>query len=948
VRNLFSILFFVTAAAFAAAPVPTPLQFEFFEKQVRPLLVERCYECHAEKKQKGGLRLDSAAAVLKGGDSGPALVPGHPDQSKIIEGISWSDPDFQMPPKNKLAESEIAVLSKWIETGAADPRTNAEPAAPKVGSAENSLHWAYQPLSDAPPPKPKNTAWARNAVDHFILAKLEAKNIQPAPDAEPASLVRRAYYDLTGLPPTPEEINVFSGSDPRKSFPELVDRLLASPRFGERWGRHWLDVARYGESVTLRGLIFKDAWRYRDYVISVFNEDVPYDQFIREQISGDLLSSQDVALRQRQVVATTFLVLGNTNFEEQDKAQLRMDVVDEQLDTIGKAFLAQTFGCARCHDHKFDPIPARDYYAMAGILRNAQTLIDANVSTWVTVPLPLVPDEEKIYAEQEAKVAAVETEIKAAKETVRRLAGVSGETKSAGSRQIIQPEALPGIVVDSAQAKAVGHWMHSQFSKNYIGDGYLHDENSGKGEKTLTFIPEIKVAGKYEVRLAYVHSQNRSTNVPVTISHADGETTVHVNQQESPVLDGRFVSLGQFRFEKSGFASVLVANEGTTGHVIADAVQFFPLDSADGAPKRAKSKSAPNGPQQAAADEVKSLEARLKKLRDSGPKRPEVMSVREQAEIGDTQINIRGNVHNKGPTVPRGFLQVATVGPVPAIPDNQSGRRELADWIASSQNPLTARVMVNRVWHWLLGSGLVRTPDNFGKMGETPSHPELLDYLASCFIEDDWSVKKLIREIMLSHTYQLAGATADKTGSSAAADPENRLFGHANLRRLDAESIRDTILFVSGDLKLDMGGRTFDEGMASDFAFNSTEPRRSVYLPVFRNALPEVFEVFDFADPSMVTGVRNVSTVAPQALFLMNHPWVREQSRRTAQRLLASPATNDRDRVGRLYQMTVGRAPNAKEISIAMKNLAGEPDATEAWAQLVQAVFASIDFRYLN
>ena len=936
---------------------------ESFEKRIRPLLADRCYECHGEKKQKGGLRLDSAAALRKGGDSGPALVPGRPEESLMIKAISWSDPDLQMPPKNKLTDSEISALTEWVKTGAPDPRTNAPSAIAATAGMSATNHWAYQAVKKIEPPQTRNTEWPRSSIDRFILAKLEAKQMTPAPDADRETLVRRAYYDLIGLPPTPEQVDAFVGNKAPGAFAGIVDELLASPQFGERWGRHWLDVARYAESVTLRGLVFKEAWRYRDYVIDAFNKDLPFDQFVREQLAGDLLPASDISERQRQLTAVTFLALGNSNLEEQDKAQLRMDIVDEQLDTIGKAFLGQTFGCARCHDHKFDPIPARDYYAMAGILRSTKTVTNANVSGWIEAPMPVPPEQEAIFVAHEKEVAALQSEIKKAKDAAKALAGKSSEPKSGRDFKpaVIAANELAGLVVDSSQARAVGQWKHSQFSKHYIGDGYLHDDLKDKGGKTLTFQPDLKKAGQYEVRLAYQHGTSRATNVPVTVFHADGETTVVVNEQEAPVLDGRFVSLGQYRFEGNGFGYALVSNEGTMGHVTADAVQFLPVEMLDVAAasdstktdstKRASKASGKNG-----SSELKTLEEKLKALVKSGPKRPLVMAVREEEKIEDTFIHVRGNVHNLGAKVPRGFLQAATLTTPPSVPANQSGRREFAEWIVSPSNPLTARVMVNRVWHWLFGAGLVRTTDNFGTMGEMPSHPELLDHLAAQFIEQGWSVKKLVREMMLSRTYQLSaeresgrfGSGKDTPAAHPDADPENRLLGHANRRRLDAECIRDTMLFVSGQLNNRGGGPSFKPGLSADYGFNYGEPRRSVYVPAFRNALPEIFEAFDFADPSIVVGTRNVSTVAPQALFLMNHPFVREQARAAALRLRSENLDSDDTRVRRAYRVALGRIPSAGEVALAKKQLSAVSDPVEGWTDILHALFASADFRYLN
>ncbi|MGH9203166.1 MAG: DUF1549 domain-containing protein, partial [Vicinamibacterales bacterium] len=422
-----------------------------------------------------------------------------------------------------------------VRMGAPDPRAGvASATAAKSGFKidEGRRHWAYRLPRKLTPPQVKDPGWARNDIDRFLLARLEEKGIKPVADADRATLLRRAYFDLIGLPPAPDQIDAFLNDTRPGAFARVVDGLLASPYFGERWARHWLDVARFGESVTLRGFIFKEAWRYRDYVIEVFNNDYPYDRFVKEQVAGDLLPHGSLEERRRGLIATTFLVLGNTNFEEQDKKQLEMDVVDEQLDTLGKAILAQTIGCARCHDHKFDPVPTKDYYALAGILRNVRALEHANVSKWIERPLPLEPEQEAVYAKREAVVVALQTELKAAKEAAKTLAVKSAEVSGAIKASVAAASELPGIVVDSAQAKAVGEWKHSQYSRHYIGDGYLHDLDKGKGEKTLTFIPEITRPGRYEVRIAYVHAPNRAENVPVTIFHAGGETTVQVNQRE--------------------------------------------------------------------------------------------------------------------------------------------------------------------------------------------------------------------------------------------------------------------------------------------------------------------------------------------------------------------------------------------------------------------------------
>jgi hypothetical protein len=924
----------------ASAAPPTPAALDHFEKKVRPVLVEHCYSCHsaeaeAKKKLRGGLRLDTREAVLTGGDTGPALVPGKPGESLLLKTLRY-DGDVKMPPKGKLPDSVIADVEKWIKDGAADPRQAAGPAkSGPIDLEKGRQFWAYKLPVKPAAPAVKDATWAATAIDRFVLAGLEAKGLKPAEDADRATLARRLYYDLTGLPPSPAEVDAFVNDADPAAYEKLVDRLLASPAFGERWGRHWLDVARYAESVTLRGLVFKEAWRYRDYVIDSFNRDVPFDRFVREQIAGDLLPAATTADRTRQIVATTYLQLGNSNLEEQDKRQLRMDVVDEQLDVIGKGLLAQTITCARCHDHKFDPIPTRDYYSLAGILRNVKALKDSNVSNWIEVPLPAPPEVEQAVRKHETAVADLQARIKTAKAKPSAKAATTQAAKG-----VLAVKDVPGVVVDDAAAMKVGDWKESKVSGTFIGGGYIHDENKGKGDKSLTFQPELPMTGRYEVWLAYSPGTSRADNVPITVFSADGEKNLTVDMKANPPLLGRFVSLGQYRFERKGQSFVLISNEGTKGHVTADAVTFIPADQVPAA-----TADAAKSPLAKVEVDVAKLEAELKKLQAAAPKRPMAMSVVEEDKVAEIRVNVRGIVHNLGEPAPRGFLRVATHGKLPDMPTDQSGRVQLADWLAGKDNPLTARVYANRAWHWLFGSGLVRTVDNFGTTGEVPSNPEVLDHLAMQFVADGWSVKKLVRSIVLSHTYRQA-STADPI--TTAADPENRLFGRANRRRLEAEAIRDTILTVSGKLTPASGGPSFPSTQATDYAYKHTGTTRSVYLPAFRNSLPDVFEVFDYADPSTVTGRRNTSTVAPQALFMMNNPFVVEQAKHAASRLLAENLPDDTARLTRAYRLTVGRDPTSGERAVAAKFLASAGEAKQAWATLYQTLFASADFRFIE
>jgi hypothetical protein len=542
----------------------------------------------------------------------------------------------------------------------------------------------------------------------------------------------------------------------------------------------------------------------------------------------------------------------------------------------------------------------------------------------------------------------VKAELEAAKATAAKLTAKASQVTPRRGRPIA-PEELPGVVVDDSKAKKVGNWTLSQFSKSYIGEGALHDDSAGKGEKTLTFVPDLPKSGRYEVRLAYIPAPNRCADTPVTVLHADGEELIHVDEKRVPPVEGRFVSLGQFRFEKGGAGFVLVSNEGTTGLVSADAVQFLPVEEV-----AAEVAAAGDPAAEEAAKAVKALEKELKKVTAAGRPRPQAMSVSE-GEIGDGNIAIRGNIRNLGEKVPRGFLQAASWEPAKPLPEGVSGRRELAEWVASAQNPLTARVAANRVWHWLFGVGLVRTTDNFGVMGETPSHPELLDYLAGRLVAEGWSIKKLVREILLTRTWQQSSAQRPE---AAAADPDDRLFWRMPRRRMDAEELRDTVLLVSRKLDLKFGGTGMLGADGNEIDANTTasqnleygykypDTRRSVYTPAFRVNRLELFSTFDWADPNTVTGRRNVSTVAPQALFLLNHPFIIEQAKQAA---TASTGVGDTERIEQAFRVALTRLPDEKERRLALDfvSTGDETQRAAAWEQFYQMLFACVDFRYV-
>ncbi len=927
--------------------------FAFFESEIRPMLIEHCQECHAtDTKQKGGLLLDSRAGWMHGGDSGPAIVPGDPSGSLLIRAVRYEDAHLEMPPKTRLSSDKIAALERWVAMGAPDPREGGAVGKVGISMEDGRRHWAYRPLSKPEPPAVDDQAWPTGAIDRFLLAKMEAAGVPPAESAVPEAALRRLYLDLTGLPPTPAEIEAFMVNPDEEAWNQAIDRLLGSPRYGEHWGRHWLDVARYGESFTLRGLIMREAWRYRDYVVTAFNEDKPFDRFIIEQIAGDLLQVEGESLRDRQQrhIATGFLALGNHNLEEQDKRQLDLDIVDEQVDTIGKAFLAQTLGCARCHDHKFDPIPTRDYHAMAGIFASTVSLSHANVSNWLDLPLPAEPEEEARLSAQETRLSALEEQLKLA-EKARQKAVAADPGRSTGERpDIIAAGDLPGVVVDDSEAEKVGDWKASVHTAAYIGEGYAHDMNEGKGQKTLSFTARVPQAGRYEVRLAWAPGPGRSNAVPVMISSADGDFPMKIDISGEPPIDGRFLSLGEYRFETNGANFVMISNEGTQGYVVVDAVQFLPADQVDAKPESNVTEvdSEASRLRKAASAEVSRLKKEIAAVKAGGPERLRYLGVREAEQPSDLPVLARGLVHSPtGDPVPRGVLQVVEKDGRSdlAIPPGESGRRQFAQWVASPDHPLTARVFVNRVWHWMFGQGLCPSVDNFGTTGEAPSHPELLDWLATRFLEEGGSVKWLVREIAASRAYRLA--VPEDESAYALADIDNRLFARARLRRMEAESLRDGILFASGRLELSLGGSVLRPGAANDYNYEHDTLRRSIYLPALRNSPHPMLEAFNQADPSRTTGRRDHGTVAPQALFLLNHPFVLEESRQAAARVLRE-ASNDTSRATLATRLALGRSPLPTEQQLFESVLASTPDPAEAWATIFQGLFASLDYRYLH
>jgi len=776
---------------------------EFFEKEIRPLLSEHCWECHGEEKQEAGLQLTSRELVLRGGESGAAVVPMKPEESLLIKAIEYLN-EPRMPPKQQLAEAEISLLKRWVAQGAPWPTVGSPAGMEKRegkngsrGTVEQQSWWAFQPVKESQPPVVKNTQWPQSEIDHFIMAELEARNLSPSQPADTSVLLRRATFDLTGLPPTFEELDAFANDQSGQAFERVVSRLLESTGYGQRWARHWLDVVRYADyhdgDPRARNPVCEplEAWRYRDWVVDAFCRDLPFDDFITHQIAGDLLTSQDSfagsqissdlpagrsesseAPYAAGLVATTFLVNGAWDRGDADKEKMVSDMVDDQLDTVGKAFLGLTIGCARCHDHKFDPISQSDYYALAGV---------------------------------------------------------------------------------------------------FYSTGMLKELGTKGGEITL----------------------QRRPLVP------------------HDLVERRVLQVNQI-------AEVTAK--------LADLSKRSPTPPSDD-PDR-----------QALTDQLQKLQGELL------PETPMALAVSEGGVPGglfpgiqDVPIHIRGSYTRMGAVVPRrmpSFFAGDSQQPI----GSGSGRRELAAWVTSKHNPLTARVIVNRVWQWHFGAGLVRTPNNFGLLSEPPSHPALLDWLAARFIEDGWSLKKLHRRIMLSATYRQASNRQEGKEQQPDQDPDNRWLSRFSAHRLEAEAIRDAMLSVSGQLDQDTGGPASEDISIA---------RRSLYVQTARWDRSGFATLFDAANPDASEEKRTVSTVAPQSLFLLNHNFTLTRSRQLAERLIQDVSNEtlnvDVLRIQYAYRLLFSRRPSVEETDIARQIV-----ADCGWEDFAHVLLCSNEFVYVD
>ncbi len=1240
------ILLALLPAGIALADDPTAEQLAFFETRIRPLLVERCYECHSgdPDEVENKFQIDSRAGILRGGIHGPAAIAGMPEKSLMIFSINHAV-QIDMPPKFKLPQREIDDLTAWVQMGL--PWTDSEVTATVPSPGENNSgviteedrqFWAFLPPEQPTLPRVRQQDWISTAVDTFVLARLETARMQPSGKASRQVLVRRATFDLTGLPPTPAEINRFLEDTSPDAYARLVDRLLASPAYGERWARHWLDVARYADSNGLdENLAHGNAFRYRDYVVDSFNRDKTYDQFVAEQLAGDLLpEAETTSSLSERITATGFLSIGAKMLAEDDPLKMQMDIIDEQVDTLGRAFIGLTLGCARCHDHKFDPIPTADYYSLAGIFKSTTTMDNFNVvAKWHERPVAspeLTRRTERIQAElaglqdqiaQDRSAAGkqaldrargqVGTYLLAAQqleqmdqllpasrtlsndpENLKRLNHQEIEAESfqrgnvatltegigEGIGVLAGKEDTPGFVEYDVEVPATGlyqlevryaatepspcrlvidgdtlraavaggvtehpagtihqFWENVAVSVLEAGKHIIRIESSGKfphldklrlielagslgatgkdaatedlaaaavelvdavtveaetfqrgnvsrladgygagigvvagpgGTNTLEYDITAPRTGTYHLVVRYAAEQSRPTRLSIgdqvihpaglagttgswypdtqkweyqgsfhladrsftltlqregPISHLDrilllpGFTQGRDDISPDPELLGRWrgalhkaegqdksvlftwrrAVAGDFPLqltEQSSAAEKLLLASGPVHSLpeLADRYQqVFQLAQRQWEALQQEQESATTltdpalesyrqllygdeGPlggvdlatlalDDTSAAASKELEQTATQLESSIPDLPAVMAVAEGTPE-DLQIHLRGNHITLGEKVPRQFPQVlSSLAQVP-VDDTQSGRLQLARWLTSGDHPLTARVIANRVWQWHFGQALVRSPDNFGRLGQRPTHPALLDYLATRLQQDDWSLKSLHRLIMLSSTYQMSSAWNEDYAES---DPENKLLWRMNRRRLEAEEIRDSLLAVGDNLDRSMGGsllpvknRAYVTSTTNIDIRVYDSRRRSLYLPVVRSALYSVFQVFDFAEPSVPNGQRQVTNIASQALFIMNSTIVMEQSQALANQLLSMEGADNPERIEWLYRKVLGRPAGSEELEDCLAHLekyaaaleengiTGDEQKGHSWQSLCRALLASNEFIYLD
>ena len=882
---------------------------DFFETKIRPLLAEKCAACHGEKMQAAAVDFRKPETVI-----GKVAISGD-ESSPLIRAVRYEG-RIKMPPTSKLADEEIAVLVEWVRMGAPWPSFDASAAAPAATEEEavSSSHWAFQPVADPPPPDVREESWARNDVDRFILARLEDAGLKPAPEAPKLTLLRRAKFDLLGLPPTLEEIEQFRRDTAPGAFTRLLDRLLTSPHYGERWGRHWLDAARYADSTGVdEDHPYGDSWRYRDYVIDAFNRDLPYDRFVQEQIAGDLLPAEKPgAINTRGIIATGFLALGPKALAQRDPVQKKYDVVDEQIDTTSKTFLGLTIACSRCHDHKFDPILTKDYYALASIFAGTKSFVDWRKDGSRYYKQPLVKQEIYEAYKQRADRAAQWKRL-------RR----------------------------TAEAVAVARYLLSgpaQGFADYMLAAAGGVERSGLDAQTAAWFEEyLKPRPALRPHLAKWRDAPASRKAAAAAAYQEElRTTI---RERAETADAWLQE------------AIAAAREGKGAPELPElpTTLLYRDVTFEGAPYDidAKDAAAKFGPDD--RERLAALSERIEEAEAAIPPDPPMANCVAEGGSINQRVFVRGSHKNLGDPVSKRFpLALAGTGQAPI--ESGSGRLELARWLGSDANPLSARVMVNRIWNGHFGDGIVRTPNNFGLMGERPTHPKLLDYLAARFVASGWSVKRMHRLIMTSATYRMSSGVSEEAWAK---DAGNRLWSRFKRRRLTFEEMRDSYLAAAGSLDLTIGG-DLDAGSGRLVEFDRNNRRidpddyrrRSVYLPLMRNKLPTLLALFDFGDATTPNGKRSVTNVAPQALYVMNSGFADRAAGGIAKRLLERSS----DRLGAAYKLVYarpptererGRARNFIEAFAARQTSSGRPQEA-AWKSLCKMLLASNEFHYVD
>ncbi len=918
----------------------TAEQTAFYTDKILPIFAENCYKCHSAEggKDKGGLTLDTRDAMLKGGDTGPSLVPGDVAKSLLITAVAYTDPDLKMPPKgDKLSPAQVADLTAWVKQGALVPSNTGAIKSKLSGLTDKARrHWAYQSVTKPAVPINKNQQWCRTPVDCFILQKVEAAGMLPAPDANKETLIRRAYYDLVGLPPSPQEIDAFLGDKTPQAWGKVVDHLLASPHYGERWGRHWMDTARYadtaGANANGQDYRFPHAWTYRDWVVNAINADMPYDHFIVHQLAADLLPKEMQGLNGAHLAALGFITIGERFGNGNDQ-------INEKIDTVSKAFLAMTVTCARCHDHMFDPISQKDYYALHGVF---SSITEPSVKP----PVGALPPRELLNEFAKKNDEAM-------KEMRDGYYGTLGRVNQAFRLKaplyleaLAQSREVPQVTASASATPAeIRAMRQSSPFFTFLRSNKLDEETARALERRVGRRDDA-IFGPL-ARLAEIKPEDWSVKAPALLAQMQAGAMGQGKKQAAPTNP---IVLAMFKGAKPAnikdvwmiydkvFAapapkSAMWIDEiaSSTSPIaagvdlpLADLMQVpYEIKPGGGmgvAEFRAVVDRLPNrlqGPLQNALTKYNLLLL-------THPGAPaHAMIVADKPKAQDSPVFIRGQANSKGEIVPRRFLEILSPGGQPKPFTQGSGRLELAQAIASRENPLTARVLVNRVWMHHFGEAFVPTPDDLGTMSEKPTHPELLDYLANYVMDNGWSLKKLHRLLMMSRVYQQSSHVLEGSDYKDK-DPYNNLLWRANVRRLDFESVRDSLLVFSGQLDGSLGGKPVN---LTDEPYSY---RRSVYGYVDRGNLPELMANFDFAKPEMANSKRTTTVVPQQALFLMNSPMSADIVRRITGRPEFTAAKDDLGRISAMYKIIFQRMPTKEEYAMALSFVKVEAQDTEA------------------